>query len=160
MALIIEDGTGSNEGANSYANVSEFRDYAAMRGVSLSTQTDAQCEALLIRAMDYIESLESKYIGDRISENQPLSWPRDEYGIPQKLKDAQCALAIEAMTADLMPTVLPSSKGTIIREKIDGAVEVQYADTTATASSKPKFAKAEALLSSLVKSSGAFFVRA
>lgn len=75
MALIIEDGSGV-EGANSYVTEAEFTTYLLERGITLVGPLNA--EQLLIRAMDYIESL--SYWGNRVSCEQTLSWPR--YWVP------------------------------------------------------------------------------
>ena len=53
MALIVEDGTGIAN-ANSYVSEQELADYLSARG--LSVPEDANPVALIIRAMDYVES--------------------------------------------------------------------------------------------------------
>lgn len=100
MAIIVEDGTVVT-GANSYISEAELTAYATARGVTLSGDT----EQLLIKAMDYIESLD--FIGLKYVISQPLQWPRwgvviDGYyeqveDIPQLLKDglAEVAIAID-----------------------------------------------------------------
>lgn len=101
MAIIVEDGTGV-AGANSYVTVAEFTAYLLERGIVLSgTLTHEQ---LLIRGMDYIESL--RFVGGRVDCAQPLSWPRywvpiDEgccyfqsNVIPNELKKAQMQTAL------------------------------------------------------------------
>lgn len=172
MALIIETGAGDNPLANSYATVQDLRDYADMRGVDLSGVTDAQAEAMMIKAMDYLESLAGRYKGARASQDQPLAWPRAEvWGvsffdalypsdeIPRELKYAQLSLAVESHGgADLLPNELPSEKGAIIKERIEGAIEIAYANPSSR-SRTPAFAKANALLSSLLKSGGMTLVR-
>ncbi len=67
MALEVEDGTGKAD-ANSYVSVAEYRAYAQARGVSLPVD-DAQVEAQLTQAMDYVESFRAKYQGRK-------TWPR------------------------------------------------------------------------------------
>lgn len=170
MPLIIETGAGTDPTANSYGSVQELRDYADARGVDLATVSDAQAEILMIKAMDYLESLAARYKGARASQAQPLQWPRiDVWGvsyfdalypsdeIPRELKFAQLALAVEANAGnDLQPN--DSGKGAIIKERIEGAVEIAYANQTGRARS-PAFAKAEALLSSLLVSGGLKLVR-
>ena len=170
MALIIETGAGDNPSANSYGSVQDLRDYAEMRGIDLTGVTDAQAEALMIKAMDYLESLSARYKGARASQAQPLAWPRvDVWGvsffdalypsdeIPRELKYAQLALAVEANAGnDLQPN--DDGKGQVIKERIEGAVEIAYANPTSR-SRTPAFAKADALLSSLLVSNGLSLVR-
>lgn len=130
--LIIEDGT-SPAGAASYASVAEARAYASARGLSLPSG-DSDVEALLIKAADYLDSLEPRFKGSRYSASQPLAWPRqyvylfnstDELGqvIPSQLKAAQCQLAVDYTSLDLLPT---SDGREIIREKLD-VLETEYA---------------------------------
>ena len=173
MSLIIEDGSGANPAANSYGTVIDARAYALSRGATLSA-VDADVEVLMIKAMDYIEAQRAKYKGEIASTAQPLQWPRyDAYGvvadgvlfpsdeIPNILINAQYALAMESVAEDLQPSRLPETKGVVVREKVEGAVEVQYSDTGARpdAPLTPVFSKAEALLKPLYKNSDAFFIR-
>lgn len=171
MALIIETGFGTNPAANSYATVSEFRSYATARGVAVTLYTDAQCEVYLIKAMDYLESKADTYKGKKSQSSQALQFPRyDMYGvlgdddelfpstsIPPAVKSAQCQLAIESISNDLLPTA-KSGKGNVIREKIEGAVEVAYSENGAL--SAPSFPKVDALLSCVTNKKSMFFNRA
>lgn len=164
MALIIEDGTAKAD-AQSYATVAELRGYAGVRGATVPTP-DADCEALLIKAMDFLEG--QNFVGDRYSKAQALAWPRvnaevenwplsyDE--IPRQLIQAQCALAIEAQTVDLLPTIDVNAKGPRIAEEVAGAVKVAYANP-GRARNVPAIAKAEVLLRTLLKRSGLVAVR-
>ena len=56
---------------NSYASVDDLKKYAEDRNITLA---DSGLEALLITAMDYLES--QKWLGKRTNLNQPLSFPR------------------------------------------------------------------------------------
>lgn len=168
MALIVEDGTGSNTAANSYQSVLQLREWAQLRGVDITALTDAECEVLLIKAMDYIEGKRSRFQGTKSNTDQPLQWPRQDVwmgslpvgsdSIPRELRYAQLALAIEARDNDLQPNRLPSDKGAVIREKVEGAVEVAY-DKQNRAGLVPVFAKADSLLKPLYKNNGVFLVR-
>lgn len=100
MAIIIEDGTGV-ENANSYVTVAEFQSWLVERGYTITGDP----EQLLIRAMDYIESL--SFIGESVHCGY-LQWPRycvhidgcyfPSNEIPKGLKLAQMqtALSIDA----------------------------------------------------------------
>lgn len=97
MTVIVEDGTVVT-GANSYVSESDLSAYALARGITISGDTTT----LLIKAMDYIESL--TFIGDRLTFSQPLQWPRvnvmidgwyrNGNEIPVYLKNGQCAVAL------------------------------------------------------------------
>ena len=129
--IIIEDGT-VVPGANSYVTEAELTTYAADRGITLTAATDV----LLIKAMDYIESL--AFIGDKHKESQPLQWPRDEVyidryyiereTIPKELKNGvyTAALAIDA-ELDPLRIIERATK----REKVD-VIEVEYANSAAS----------------------------
>lgn len=128
MAIIVETGSGLNSAANSYVTEAELTSYASDRGITL-TGTPAE---LLIKAMDYLESL--NYIGTKFRDDQPLQWPRadvfiDGFGqqtnvIPVELKRGQMAtaLAIDAGNGPL--TTLDRN---VKREKAD-VVEIEYMD--------------------------------
>lgn len=112
MALTVEDGT-IVAGANTYIDADALEAYALLRDVDLPAEK-AALEVLLIKAMDYLEALAAKYRGSIVSVDQPLQWPRQGvflFGyevetnvIPQRLKDAQAELAIQAVSGDLQVT--------------------------------------------------------
>lgn len=130
MAIIVEDGTGV-PGANSYVSVAEFEAYALARGVTLTgTPTSEQ---LLLRAMDYLESLQ--YIGEIALCGQSLMWPR--YGvyidghcyinnltIPQELKNAQMVTALSIDSGMDPLGQLPTPR--LISETTVGPITVKY----------------------------------
>lgn len=165
MALVIEDGS-LIAGANSYVSLDDARLYANARGVELPAD-DAEAAALLIRAMDYLESHEPKFIGERVSRDQPLSWPRkgvtiegfewSETEIPRQVRNAQLALIVEIN--DGADPFNPPANLPVVAESVDGAVSVQYANpdkvlrVSATAPS-------ETIIKTLLKRSGLFLVRA
>ena len=155
MALTIEDGSGV-AGANSYIDVTAARAYATARGLSLPA-TDGEVEALLVKAMDFIEAFRGDFQGLKTAATNALQWPRtgvtlDGYtladdAIPQVLKDAQAQLAVDANAQDLMPT---GAGREVVMERVD-VVQVQYAESGNT-NPQPIFTKAEALLKPLFKS--------
>lgn len=157
MALIIEDGT-IVANANSYVTLAEARAYALARGVTLSA-TDSVVEILAIKSMDYLESFDNQFKGIRKTETQALSWPRDyvyrndngyEYpAIPNELKNAQCQLMIDANSFDIEPNRLLTDKGQRIKEKIEGAIEVEY--TQQDQLTRPILRKFNSLIAPLLK---------
>lgn len=159
MAIIVETGEGLPN-SNSYVTVDELGAYAADR---LETLPAEGKEALLIRSMDYLESIKN-YKGVRASAEQALAWPRtrvyvdgfplDAKRIPTLLKRAQMQLAIEAMNYDLMP----STDGfAVASEKVD-VIQVEYATggrlSGSTAPAVPVFPKVDALLRQLLTDVG------
>ena len=132
MTIVVEDGTGLSN-SNSYVSEAELTVYATQRGITLTGGT----EALLIKAMDYLETL--NYIGDKKTEEQALQWPRESVyidgfyiepsAIPQELKDAQMTLSIEIDEGNNpMATISRATK----KEKVD-VLEVEYMDNAASA---------------------------
>lgn len=154
MALIVETGEGLPN-SNTYATVDELDAYASDRAETLP---ETGKESLLVKAMDYLESI-ADYKGVRVSGEQALAWPRsgvvvdrfpfDKTKIPSLLKRAQLQLAIEAMSFDLMP----STDGyAVASEKVD-VIQVEYATggrlSGTTKPAIPVFPKVDALLDPL-----------
>lgn len=157
--LTIETGS-IVAGADSYATVAELRDYVAKRGVTVSAD-DAGVEVMLIKAMDWLEAQEPRFLGVRTNSTQLLAWPRsgvrrpggleeiNPYSIPPQLKAAQLALALASVTADLQPTRLPDEQGPVVSEQV-GSLQVAYAEPV-NRISQPVFAAAEGHLVTLVR---------
>jgi len=169
MTITVETGSGTNAAANSYVSVADFQAYADARGYSYS-DTDAGCEILLIKAMDYIEARRSRFQGIKTSSTQPLQWPRswvyiDDYivendTIPTELIKAQCELAVAAYTIDLQPTLQPSTVGQVKAKRVDGAVSIEYFESAASKFSLPQFTAANGYLDVVCKPKTSFMVRA
>jgi hypothetical protein len=133
MAFVVETGAGLSN-ANSYASVSHADDYATTRGLTAWTGTQAQKEAALVRATDYMEATyRGAWLGYKASETQALSWPRSNVEVdlfpipanivPLPIVNACVELAIRALTEDLLADLGQRVK----REKVD-VLEVEYAD--------------------------------
>lgn len=170
MALVIEDGTGKPD-SNSYVTVAQARSYALARGVTLPAD-DAQAEALLIQAMDYLEAQRGRYQGTKTYPGvQALQWPRvgviidcdyslPDNVIPTELKNAQMQLSMEVFNGLVL---LPSSDGRVVkREKVD-VIETEYMtgqDLGASGSLGPSFPAVDALLEPLFNAcGGGFFLK-
>lgn len=132
MSLVIEDGS-IVAGAESFATAAELVTYAANFGKTIPADTAAQ-ESILRRAALQMSAMSWK--GGLVSELQTLSWPRvDVYrenwlapsnAIPAQIKAGQMALAAEIHADDLAPPEL--KKGAVTKERVEGAVERQYAE--------------------------------
>lgn len=147
MALIVEDGTGKVD-AESYASVAQFRDYHTKRGNDISGLIDADIEALLRKATDYIQqTYYGRWAGYRNEENQALDWPRSyvprdpsiQYPSPQQvttdvaayyypfneiplqLIQATCELALKADAEELL-----GEYGQVTKSEKVGRIEVEY----------------------------------
>jgi hypothetical protein len=148
VAIVVEDGT-VVAGANSYITLDEARDFAEARGVSDLSDVDATLETLLIRAVDYIEAREVDMAGDRVSTEQPLSWPRTPWGVPKNIKDAQghLVLAVHA-GVNLLPTTTYTAAQT--KKKKVGPIEVEY--VVSGGSALPRVTSAEGMLAPYIGS--------
>ena len=165
MALIVEDGSGKAD-AQTYASVADLRAYAQIRGITVPTE-DADCEQLLVKAMDRMEAERGSYQGDRLKRTQALSLPRvgmyvdgwyvPSNEIPRNAIYAQCAFACEAQTLDLLPTTEANAPGPVIQETV-GPITTAYANPSSVRRT-PAVAKAETLLRTLLKRSGLTAVR-
>jgi hypothetical protein len=159
MALTIENGS-IVANADSYATVAELRAYALKRGETVPVD-DASCEVLMIKAMDWLQAQEDRYLGTRVNSLQALAWPRsgvrrpngwDYYpsdAIPPQLKQAQCALALDAKLQALQPTRQPDEQGPVTAEQV-GSLSVSYAEPV-NRISKAVYAVAEGHLVTLVR---------
>jgi len=158
MSIQIEDGTGI-VGANSFVTVADFRTYAAARGVTLPAG-DAEVEVLLIKAMDYLAEMETRFIGAKLEELQELPWPRMsvpnvsppywwEEIIPPAIKKAQMALAIHALAGPLTVANRPDDKGAVTGVEV-GPVKTTYA-APKVAFAQPRFDDVTRLLGRLLR---------
>lgn len=141
MALIV--------GVSTYATAAELNAYACARGVDLIGEPDV----LLVRAFDYIEAREPRFVGSRTYG--ATSWPRSGvtlYGvavapdaIPAQLIEAQCAMAVAADGRALQDAVAVAP----IASKSVGDVSVSY--DTSRAHATAYFERGESALRSLYR---------
>lgn len=159
MALIVETGA-IVANADSYVSRADFISYAAGRGITIPN-TDAT-DAQLVKAAEYIGSYEGRLRGLLVSREQPMAYPRSDLviegwdwadnEIPRQVKLCQMQFALD-INAGVDPYNPPSSDSTgIKRERVEGAVEVEYAIKEAVKLSRNSTSRA--LLSSLLMNSG------
>lgn len=141
MAFTVEDGTGV-AGANSYVDLVYADEFFADRAdaVWAAIATDAEKQALLIQATDYIELRYARsFIGDMAATDQALSWPRINTGdyldvaygdteIPAPLKKACCLYALQAKSGPLMPVPEVDATGfaVVTTRKAVGPIEKEF----------------------------------
>jgi hypothetical protein len=141
MAFVVEDGS-IVANANSFVSVAEANAYHTDRGNSVWTGDDAVKQAALIKATDFIQQKYGcQWKGYKVDPiRQPLDWPRagidyvDYQTIPEKLKNAVCELALEALSEELNPSL--ERGGAVKREKVD-VVEVEYMDSASSTTKRP-----------------------
>lgn len=169
MAIVVEDGTGK-EDAVSYASVADADSYHAARGNTTwsSATTDAK-EKALVKATDYIEQrFSQRFVGNRNTQEQALSWPRtdgtDRNGfalasdaVPLSVVRACCEYAVRALDTVLTPDVTAGTSGSVKRTRVKaGPVEeeTEYTDGGAIQTVMPAFPAADRLLIFVLKFSG------
>lgn len=78
MALVVEDGS-MPVGSNTYISLADANTYATDRGLWTSATTDDAKTVALLRAADYLNTLQWK--GIAVTWDRTMSWPREK--VPQ-----------------------------------------------------------------------------
>jgi len=164
MALIVEDGTGKPD-AESYVSVADAGTYAAARGLTFPVSTApeiALAEQALRRATELLDAKYGpRFAGTWAVDGQALAWPRlyasyrlspiSETTIPVQVIAATVQAAVRELAApgSLSPDV---TTGQIVkRERVEGAVEVEYAVGSAgVASQTPVVSIIDGILAPLI----------
>lgn len=135
--LVVEDGSGLPN-ANSYVSLANTDIYFTERNNQVWLAAEGvDKDSALIRATDYVDIM-YEFAGVRASAEQALEWPRnnayDVYGthltgVPRVLERVVMELAVRALQQELLPDNEYSGK--IKRERIEGVVEIEYAQSGA-----------------------------
>lgn len=157
----------ATQSANSYADTDDADDYFAIDTESLwAALTVDEKQAALVAASQYLDG-HYQFIGKVKSPIQLLAWPRVgaidvdgrlHDGIPERLKQACCELALISATDGLDNQPTNDDYINNQSQKV-GEIEtkVQYIDSKPIA---PQYPKVDALLSSLlVNTNTAYFVQ-
>lgn len=144
MALITQTND-SVTGANSYASVIDLTTYADSRGITLKGAP----EQLLMLAMDVLES--KQYKGEPIKSSQTTAFPRMGLGIPRAIKQAQVMLAV---AADSQNPLSATTDIQVKRERVEGAVDVEYFENKDAANGSPLLTLVDELLAPYLASIG------
>lgn len=113
-------------GANTYVTLAEQK--AFIGSIPQPTATDAELERAIVLAARYLDgNYRARWKGVKESITQSMEWPRYVVAgvlpgtIPQRLKDAQCELALRALSGELSADTTTGIK----REKVD-VLETEY----------------------------------
>lgn len=164
MALTIEDGS-IVTGADSYVTREEYIAYALNLGVVIADDDDTDVQ--LRKAADFIGSHEARLKGSKVARGQPLAYPRsglvlegftwDSDELPRQVLLCQMQIALD-INEGIDPYNPPPSESTPIRrERIEGAVEVEYA--LGDQSKVSRKSTSQALLMVLLRNNGLRLVR-
>ena len=158
--LIVENGS-IVANANTYVTIEEYIAYASSLGVTVE-DTDTY-KVQLIKAAQYIDSKESQLYGDMVEKTQPLAYPRNNlvdlqnftWGndeIPTLVKKCQMSLALDINSGEDLYNLSASASVAVKRERVEGAVEVEYAVTDSARMARNS--RSSSLLAALMKNGG------
>lgn len=110
MSLVVEDGSGLST-AESYISAADCDAYFSEHGdpSEWTSATTAEKEAALRYATSYLDD-NYEWYSSLLTRTQALDWPRNPYldsqgryieGVPQKIKDATCEMALEHLKSSL-----------------------------------------------------------
>ena len=154
--LIVEDGS-IVENANSLGTLEELNIYASLRGYSLPP-TQPEQDTLMIKAMDYLFSIEGKLQGVRSKSTQELPFPRlgvcgrnmtvSSNVVHPDWKKAQFELAIQLHESD----ILENGQSKEVQSQKVGDIETTYFENSTGGVVKTE--KADAYLKPYFKNGG------
>lgn len=164
MELIVEDGS-IVPNADSWVSEDDYTAYAAGLGYTLD-DIEAVRTALRQSAI-FIGTYEGRLKGTLVERDQPLCFPRDDLEIdgfawaddeiPRQVRLCQMQYAIDIQVFGIDPYNPPASNSNAVkREKVEGAVEVEYAVSNAMKLSRNSTSRA--LLSTLLKNGGLYSI--
>lgn len=154
----VEDGS-CVSGANSYVTLEWANQYQTNKNRAdwLALSDDEKC-ASLIKGTQYVNAL-FNWKGRRKFEAQELAFPRvmlrdlDGFfvkGIPRKLMEAVCEAAFYGYQADAELFTIHNDNGVVKKERIEGAVEVEYFNSNDTVTDYiSRYASLDSLLKGL-----------
>lgn len=164
MTIIVETGAQVTN-SNSYSDRADYIAHAAAIGITIADDTDA--DEQLIQAARFIDSLEAKLKGWRVSRDQSMAYPRhevwiDDYAwdsdeIPRQVILAQMSLALDINAGEDLYNPSQSAAQGVKRERVEGAVEVEYA--TGTQQPLTRRSRSQALLSALMHNGGLMSIK-
>lgn len=164
-AVIVEDGS-LVSGANSLVSEADYAAYASLLGVNLTGDPSSQ----LFTAMEFINSHERQLKGTLVSREQGVAYPRSDLflqgwswlntEIPRQAILLQKTVALD-INAGIDPYNPPEPTSKVVkRERIEGAIEVEYAVPEGGNKKLSKVSSSEAILNVLKNNNGLSLVRA
>ena len=160
--VTVETGLGVAN-ATSFVSVANCKAYLTLRG--RTPPPDADLAPLLVRAGDYINSLDDRFVGIRTNRDQRMAFPRlglYEVGfdyanneIPQKIKTAQMELVWDLNQAvDINATEYDNP----IKRLSAGSASIEYATATQPVPNAIEESTGHKLLASFFSSKRIFIV--
>ena len=159
MAVTVETGAVIT-GSDSYVSRTDYIAYAATLGTTITDDETADYQ--LVKAAEYIGLHEPNLKGRRTDRDQSMAFPRYDLWIngfswssaeiPTQVKNCQMMYALAINDNEDLFNRSTNPNTTVKREKVDGAVEVEYA--IKESSQSLKILKADALLRCLLNNGG------
>lgn len=165
--MLTQTDNGSVDNANSYAEAADFRTYFADRGVDVDVYSDAQVEAALVIATEYLDS-RFNFVGVKTRFGQRTAWPRTSAydsddllrsGIPVEVKEAAYEYARAQLAGELEPAPDRDSTGRSVQSKSSTVGPISESITYASGAvyTRPRYPAADNRLRSLVEDSGMIY---
>lgn len=159
--IIVEDLTGLDN-ANVYCSIEEYKQFAELNGYDLPE--DDEIAIFLVRASNFIDSNEKHFVGKRLNPSQALAFPRvydgyfcgktpHLYSMHNLKKAVLYAVYAQSEGFNLLP-ISVSKDDFVSKEKIEGAIEVQYSSEYFSKNLIAKFPMVEKYLSEYIISLG------
>ena len=105
MALIVESGA-CEAGSNTYISLADADTYATDRGLWTSATTDDAKTVALLRAADYLNTLQWK--GMAVTWDRVMSWPREKVPQPGGAKDIYSNPVL--LANNIVPKAIPQAQ--------------------------------------------------
>ena len=129
--MIVENGTGVPD-SNSYVGIPYVENY--LMGERLAQFNELEDKDAVIITATQLVDISYEWSGKRKTLEQGLAWPRtgvelDGFtveGVPAAVKKATCEAVWLAMTEGSLFST--ESDKTVVRERVEGAVDVSYAN--------------------------------
>lgn len=157
--MIVEDGTQVTN-SDTYVSRADYIAYALTLGITVPDTVVSDNQ--LIKAAEYIDQHEGNLIGNRFTRDQAMAFPRSDLyiegyywtttEIPRQLVSCQLAFALDIKDGDDLYNRSNNPNTPVKKEKIDGAVEVEYAVKETNQGSK--VSKGDILLEPLLRDTG------
>lgn len=157
--IIVEDGS-IVANANSFCTEAELESYAEGLGVTIT----GEIEPMLRKAAEFIGSHEANLKGARVDREQSLAFPRSglyidgwswtSEEIPRQVILCQMALALDINAGVDLYNKSVNPNLVAKRKRVEGAVEIEYADASVSAQKLSRSSRSDALLNSLLERSG------
>lgn len=165
MALILEDGSIVTN-SNTYVSRADYITYAVTVGVTIAD--DEAADVQLINAAIYIGNHEDNLKGTLVDRDQSMAYPRynlvidgwswssDE--IPRQVILCQMNFALDINAGEDLYNRSQNPNLFTKKERVEGAIEVEYAVSETTGQKLSKTSTADALLASLLNNNGLFSI--